>query len=343
VPVKDVRRLTADSVAVTFDVPASLREEFAFQPGQHLSVRTNLGGRDVRRNYSICSSATSGELRIGVKRIPGGEFSSFAAEVLRPGHTLELMTPTGNFGTPLDPLQAKNYVAITAGSGITPVLSVLTTGLEVETESRFTLIYGNHTAKSTMFRAELDDLESRYADRLEILHVLSQDPHHVPELRGIIDRDKLEHWLATTLNPADVDEWFLCGPIGMTNTARDTLTEHGVNPDNIHFELFFGYAKPATPTTSYPAAQLTYQLSGTEHSTELRAGETILEAALQRTPDAPYACMGGACGTCKARIIRGTADMDQNFALGKTDVDAGYILTCQAHPTSPAVTVDYDG
>ncbi|HEY1970676.1 MAG TPA: fatty acid desaturase [Pseudonocardia sp.] len=343
VPVRQVRRLTANSVEITFDVPGPLRDEFAFQPGQHLSVRTNLGGRDVRRNYSICSSATSGELRIGVKRIPGGEFSSFAAEVLRPGHTLELMTPTGNFGTPVDPLQAKHYVAITAGSGITPVLSMTTTALEVEPESRVTLIYGNQTAESTMFRAELDELESRYADRLEILHVLSQDPRHVPELRGTIDREKLEHWLATTLNPAGVDEWFLCGPIGLTTTARDVLTEHGVNPDNIHFELFFGYAKPAVPATTYPAARLTYQLSGTEHGTDLRAGETILEAALQRTPDAPYACMGGACGTCKAKLLLGTAEMDQNFALGKAELDAGYILTCQAHPTSPTVTVDYDG
>jgi phenylacetate-CoA oxygenase/reductase PaaK subunit len=343
VPVKDVRRLTADSVAVTFDVPEELRDEFAFQPGQHLSVRTNLGGRDVRRNYSICSSATSGELRIGVKRIPGGEFSSFAAEVLRPGHTLELMTPTGSFGTPLDPLNRKHYVAIAAGSGITPVLSVLTTGLEVETESRFTLIYANHTTESTMFRAELDDLESRYADRLEILHVLSADPHHVPELRGFIDRDRLEGWLADTLNPAGIDEWFLCGPIGLTTTARDVLIEHGVNSDNIHLELFTGYAKPAETTTTYPPADLTFRLSGSEQTTELKAGETILEAALQANPDAPYACMGGACGTCKAKLIDGTAEMDQNFALGKTDIEAGYILTCQAHPTSPTVTIDYDG
>ena len=343
VPVKDVRRLTADSVAITFDVPEELREQFAFQPGQHVPVRTNLGGRDVRRNYSICSSATSGELRIGVKRIPGGEFSSFAAEVLRPGHTLELMTPTGSFGTPLDPLQRKHYVAIAAGSGITPVLSVLTTGLEVETESRFTLIYGNHTTESTMFRRELDALESRYADRLEILHVLSSDPHHVPALRGIIDREKLENWLATTLEPAGVDEWFLCGPMELTVSARDILTEHGVDPDNIHLELFTGYAKPAEPTTTYPPADLTFHLSGSEQTTELKAGETILEAALQVRGDSPYACMGGACGTCKAKLVDGTAEMDQNFALGKTDLDAGYILTCQAHPTSPSVTIDYDG
>ena len=343
IPVREVRRLTADSVAVTFEVPEELREEFAFQPGQHLSVRTSLGGRDVRRNYSICSSATSGELRIGVKRIPGGEFSSFAAEVLRPGHSLELMTPTGSFGTPLDPLNRKHYVAIAAGSGITPVLSVLATGLEVETESRFTLIYGNHTAASTMFRAELDELESRYSDRLEILHVLSAEPLHVPALSGRIDRAKLDAWLDGPLDPAGVDEWFLCGPIELTTSTRDLLLERGVHADDIHLELFFGYAKSEPSATTYAPATLTFQLSGTGRTTELKAGETILEAALQVTPDTPYACMGGACGTCKAMLVEGSAEMDQNFALSAADVAAGYLLTCQAHPTSPAVTVDYDG
>jgi ring-1,2-phenylacetyl-CoA epoxidase subunit PaaE len=342
VPVKEVRRLTADSVAVTFDVPEDLRDEFAFQPGQHLSVRTNLGGRDVRRNYSICSSATSGELRIGVKRIPGGEFSSFAAEVLRPGHSLELMTPTGSFGSPLDPLNRKHYVAIAAGSGITPMLSMLATGLEVETESRFTLIYGNRTADSTMFRAELDELESRYSDRLEILHVLSAEPGHMPALTGRIDRDKLDSWLAGPLDPAGVDEWFLCGQIELTTSTRDLLLERGVDVDDIHLELFFGYAKSESAATTYPAATLTFQLSGSSRTTELKAGETVLEAALQVTPDAPYACMGGACGTCRAMLVEGTAEMDQNFALSTADLEAGYVLTCQAHPTTAEVTVDYD-
>jgi ring-1,2-phenylacetyl-CoA epoxidase subunit PaaE len=343
VPVADVRRLTADSVAVTFDVPEELREQFAFQPGQHLSVRTNLGGNDVRRNYSICSPATSGQLRIGIKRIHGGEFSSFAAEVLRPGHTLELMTPTGNFGIPLDPLNRKHYVAIAAGSGITPILSVLATALEVEAESRFTLIYGNRTVASTMFRDELDELESRYVDRLEIRHVLSREPHHAPELRGRIDHDKLNRWLDTDLDPAKVDEWFLCGPIELVTEVRCALLDRGVAAEHIHLELFTGYAKPAEPTTSYPGADLTFHLSGAAQTTKLTAGETILEAALQVNPDTPYACMGGACGTCKAKLVDGTAEMDQNFALGKSDLDAGYILTCQARPSSSAVTVDYDG
>jgi ring-1,2-phenylacetyl-CoA epoxidase subunit PaaE len=342
VPVAAVRRLTADSVVITFDVPDSLREEFAFTAGQHLPVRTNLGGQDVRRNYSICSPATSGQLRIAVKRIPGGEFSSFAAEVLRPGHTLELMTPTGSFGTPLDPLHTMHYVAIAAGSGITPILSVLATTLEIETESRFTLIYGNRTVESTMFRRELDELESRYADRLEILHVLSRESHHVPALRGRIDRDKLHRWLDVYLAPNTVDDWFLCGPIELVTDVRGALLDCGVDSDHVHVELFTGYAKLAKPTTSYPAAALTFRLSGAELAAELRSGETILEAALQVRRDCPYACMGGACGTCKAKLIDGTAEMAQNFALGKADLAAGYILTCQSHPTSPTITIDYD-
>jgi ring-1,2-phenylacetyl-CoA epoxidase subunit PaaE len=341
VPVAAVDRLTEDSVAITFDVPAELRDEFRFQAGQHLTVRTDLGGEGVRRNYSICSPATGETLRIAVKHIPGGAFSTFAAQQLDAGDVLELMTPTGRFGTPLDPLNSKHYAAIAAGSGITPILSVLATTLEIETESRFTLIYGNRSTESTMFKDELDELESRYSDRLEVMHVLSREPH-VPALSGRIDRDKLERWLATALPPQTVDEWFLCGPIELVTTARNALVEHDVDPEHIHLELFFGYDKPAAPAHAYAPANVTFRLSGAEQTTDLRPGETILEAALQVRDDAPYACMGGACGTCKAKLLCGTVEMDQNFALGNSDLEAGYVLTCQSHPTSPEVTVDYD-
>ncbi len=342
VPVKSVAPLTEDSVEITFDVPTELREEFRFDAGQHLTVRTDLGGQGVRRNYSICSPAISGELRIAVKHIRDGAFSTFAHERLQAGDVLELMTPTGRFGTPLDPLATKSYVAIAAGSGITPILSVLQTTLEIETESRFTLIYGNRTAETTMFRHQLDELESRYADRLEILNVHSRDPHHPPELSGRIDRGKLSRWLTGTLPPATVHEWFLCGPVELVTTARQTLLEHQVDPEHIHLELFFGYDNGNAPEQDYDAATVTMRLSGTEQTLELAPGETILEAALQARDDAPYACMGGACGTCKARLLAGTVEMDQNFALTGSDLDAGYVLTCQSHPTSPTVSVDYD-
>ena len=326
----------------TFDVPPELSQEFRFDAGQHLTVRTDLGGQGVRRNYSICSPATSGELAIAVKHVPGGAFSTFALERLRPGDALELMTPTGSFGTPLDPLARKNYVAIAAGSGITPILSILQTTLEIETESRFTLIYGNRTAETTMFRHELDRLESRYADRLEILHVHSRDPHHPPELSGRIDDEKLGRWLTNWLAPATVHEWFLCGPLQLVTSARQALLDHSVDPERIHLELFHGYDTSTAGSRDYAAATVTIRLSGTEQTVELEPGDTILEAALQVRDDTPYACMGGACGTCKAKLVAGTVEMDQNFALGKADLSDGYVLTCQSHPTTPAVTVDYD-
>lgn len=342
IPVASVDPITADSTLVTFAVPEALQDAFRFEPGQHVTVRTDLGGQNVRRNYSICAPATRAQLRIAVKHIAGGAFSTFVANDLKAGDVLELMTPTGRFGTPLDPLNRKHYVGLVAGSGITPVLSILATTLEVETESRFTLIYGNRSRESTMFRAELDRLESRYADRLEILHVLSSEPFHTPELRGRIDRDKLNTWLAGRLKPADVDEWFLCGPLEMTSNLRDVLVEHDVDPEHIHVELFFGYADAPTTRQSYETATVTFTLSGQQETFDLTPGDSILEGALQLRSDAPYACMGGACGTCRAKLIEGEAEMDHNFALGRAELDAGYILTCQSHPTTPFVSVDYD-
>jgi phenylacetate-CoA oxygenase/reductase PaaK subunit len=342
-PVAAVDPITADSTLVTFGVPEELREQFRFQPGQHVTVRTDLGGEGVRRNYSICAPATRAMLRIAVKHLPGGAFSTFVHEKLRAGDVLELMTPTGNFATPLDPLNTKHYVAIAAGSGITPILSMLQTTLEIETESRFTLIYGNRRKDTTMFRRELDELESRYSDRLEILHVLSRDPLHTPELSGRIDRDKLDRWLTSTLAPDTVDEWFLCGPLELVSLVRELLVQRGVDTDHIHVELFFGYDTGAgLPTTEYPASTVTFMLSGKRETAALAPGESILEAALQIRSDAPYACMGGACGTCRARLLDGNVEMDHNFALGQEILDAGYVLTCQSHPTTPSVTVDYD-
>jgi ring-1,2-phenylacetyl-CoA epoxidase subunit PaaE len=229
------------------------------------------------------------------------------------------------------------------GSGITPILSMLETMLELETESRFTLVYGNRSKETAMFRAELDKLEHRYSDRLEVLHVLSRDPLVAPDLAGRIDRDKLERWLSTTLTPEAVDEWFLCGPPDLTTTTRDTLIAHGADPEHIHVELFFGYGATETPArANAQGATVTFNLSGREQTFELTAGDSLLEGALQQRPDAPYACMGGACGTCRAKLTQGTVEMDQNFALGQADLDAGWILTCQSHPTSPAITIDYD-
>jgi ferredoxin-NADP reductase len=308
-------------------------------------VRTDLGGEGIRRNYSICAPATRAQLRIAVKHIADGAFSTFVANDLKAGDVLELMTPTGRFGTPLHPLNRKHYVGLVAGSGITPVLSILATTLEIETESRFTLIYGNRTKESTMFRAELDRLESRYADRLVIMHVLSSEQLHAPGLRGRIDAEKLNLWLTSSLQPTNVDEWFVCGPIGMTTTVREMLIEHCVESERIHLELFHGFdTQPFGPATerTHEAATVTFTLGGQQDTFDLLAGDSILEGALQRRSDVPYACMGGACGTCRAKLVDGDVEMDQNFALGREKLDAGYVLTCQSHPTTPFVAVDYD-
>jgi ferredoxin-NADP reductase len=222
------------------------------------------------------------------------------------------------------------------------VLSILETVMQIETESRFTLIYGNRTRESTMFRHDLARLESRYADRLEITHVLSDEPLHTPALRGRIDRDRLESLLSTGLAPDTVDEWFICGPLGMSTVARDVLTGHGVADGRIHLELFTGYPQTPTADRDYASATVTFTLSGQQATAELTPGDSVLEAALRVRGDAPYSCMGGACGTCRARLLHGTVVMDQNFALGSADVEAGYVLTCQAHPTSPTVSVDFD-
>ncbi len=342
-PVACVDPITADSTLVTFAVPEELRDQFQFEPGQHVTVKTNLGGKGVRRNYSICAPATRAMLRIAVKHIPGGAFSTFVSEQLKAGTVLEVMTPSGRFCPPLDPLNRKHYVAIVVGSGITPILSILETALELEADSRFTLIYGNRRRESTMFRSEIDELESHYADRLEILHVLSRDPHHAPELHGRIDRDKLERWLASGLAPETVDEWLLCGPIKLTALVRETLIDRGVDPERVHLELFYGYdIDVADRAQEYPASTVTFTLADRRETVELNPGDSILEAALRPRPDTPYACMGGACGTCRAKLLEGTVDMDHNYALSQADLDAGYVLTCQSHPTSRTVNVNYD-
>ena len=342
IPVASVDPITTDSTLVTFAVPEALRDEFRFEPGQHITVRTDLGGEGVRRTYSICAPATRAQLRIAVKHIPGGAFSTFVADQLKAGDVLELMTPAGRFGTRPDPLARRHYVGLVAGSGITPVLSILETVMQIETESRFTLVYGNRCRESTMFRHDLARLESRYADRLEITHVLSDEPLHTPALRGRIDRDRLESLLRTSLRPETVDEWFVCGPIGMSTVARDVLTDHGVAEERIHRELFTGYPQRVTADREYGPATVIFTLSGERATVESAPGDSILEAALRIRSDAPYSCMGGACGTCRAKLLHGTVQMEQNFALGPADVDAGYVLTCQAHPTSPTVAVDYD-
>ena len=345
-----VDRLTDDAVAITFEVPEELREEFRFSPGQHLSVRSPALGDDVRRNYSVCAPATTGPLRIAVKRIPDGTFSTYAAQRLRPGDVLDVMTPTGSFFTPLHPGQAKRYAAIAAGSGITPVLSILSTALEVEPDSSAVLVYVNRTTASIMFLEELEDLKNRYPDRFELVHVLDEEPLEVEIRSGRLDRARLGRILDTLVPVDEVDEWFLCGPLPMTDAAREVLLERGADPGHVHRELFH-VGPPSVGARRIAAAAgapatgsaVTVVLDGRAHSFPLpRSGASVLDATLRVRPDAPYACKNGVCGTCRAKVVEGEVEMDANYALESEELARGFVLTCQAHPVSDRVLIDFD-
>jgi ring-1,2-phenylacetyl-CoA epoxidase subunit PaaE len=347
--VADVERLTDDAVAITFDVPADLAEDYRFVHGQHLTVRTDLAGDDVRRNYSICAPASSGRLRIAVKRLAGGAFSAYALDRLRAGDTLEVMTPTGRFFTELDPANARHYCCIAAGSGITPVLSIVATALETEPHSRVTLLYANRTSKTVMFLEELEDLKDRYPDRFHLVHLLSREPQDVDIFSGRLDGARLQRLLDTIVPVDTVDDWFLCGPYEMVTELRDTLRAAGADRRHVHAELFHvGDSPPRGRRAEVPedlgeGADVTIVLDGRRSRFRLGAdGAAVLDAALAVRSDAPFACKGGVCGTCRAKVVEGSVEMDQNWALEPEEVERGYVLTCQSHPTSEKVVLDYD-
>ncbi len=346
--VSEVTPLTDDSVAITFDVPPELADDYDFVQGQHVTVRTSLAGDDVRRSYSICAPAKSGMLRIGVKVLPGGQFSGFAAGRLKVGDVLDVMTPTGRFNTPLDPRNRKHYCAIAAGSGITPVLSIVATTLEQEPHSRVTLIYANRTSRTVMFLEELEDLKDRYRERFHLIHVLSREAQDAELLSGRLDAARLTKITETLVPSETVDEWFLCGPYTMVVELREALLEQGVSAGHVHSELFHVDKAPAAPraleTEAAEGADVTINLDGRRSTFKLTGDDvSVLEAALRVRADAPFACRGGVCGTCRARLVEGSVDMDTNYALEPEEIEKGYVLTCQSHPTSDKVVLDYDG
>ncbi len=349
-----VDRLTEDSVAISFSVPAELRDEYRFVEGQHVSVRCPAAGDDLRRSYSICSPASSERLRIGVKHIPGGVFSAYALSRLRPGEALEVMTPVGGFHVPLDPSRARRHVAIAAGSGVTPILSIAATTLAEEKASEFILILGNRSAQSVMFLEELEDLKDRHPARFTLYHVLSRESRESELLTGRIDATKLERFL-NLLRPAPaVDHWFLCGPAPLVALCRSVLGEHGAEPGRVHAELF--HVEGATPRRAGeegPAerpqepvaggATVRLLLDGRQSSVSVpKDGEVILDAALRVRGDTPYSCRDGVCGTCRARVVAGEVRMDRCHALEPAEVEAGFALACQSHPVSDDVTLDFD-
>jgi ring-1,2-phenylacetyl-CoA epoxidase subunit PaaE len=348
--VDEVTQLTDDAWAVGFAVPAELAEDYRYNQGQHLTIRWSPDGRDVRRTYSICTAPAESRLRIGVKRIPDGQFSSYVADGLQRGDVLEVMTPAGRFFTALDPGTARHYAAIVAGSGITPVLSIVAGTLGEEQSSRFSVVYGNRTTGSIMFVEELADLKDRYLGRLDVVHVLSREPQDAALLHGRLDRERIDGILDTLLAPDDVAEWFLCGPLGMVEAARTCLDTRRVDPTHVHSELF--HAEPLAgsaadadrPGREQGSSTLTFSLDGRTTVVDMPdRDEAILDAALRVRADAPYACKGGVCGTCRARVLDGQVRMDRNFALERDEREAGFVLTCQSHPLTASVRLDYDG
>jgi ring-1,2-phenylacetyl-CoA epoxidase subunit PaaE len=345
--VSEIESLTDDAVAITFAVPDDVSERFRYLPGQHVTVRAFIDGEDVRRSYSVCADANSGVLRVGVKHIAGGVFSTYATTELRVGDHLEVMPPVGEFTIETDPANRKHYAAIAAGSGITPVLSMISTVLDSEPESRFTLVFGNRDSRSVMFLEELEGLKDRFPSRFHLVHVLSREPSLISLFSGRIDGAKLEGILDTIVDATDVDAWYLCGPYEMVQDARKVLTAREVPSGRIHDELFFSgeLVEPPPPIDETVAGTIavTFTLDGRSSLVRVDPdGPPILDYALQARPDTPWSCRGGMCTTCKAQVLVGDAVLDRNFALTDEDVERGYILTCQAHPTTAELEITYD-
>ena len=344
--VSSIDRLTDDSVALTFAVPAELADDYEFTPGQHVTLRCLPAGDDARRTYSLCSPP--GRLRIGVKQVPGGVFSAYALGRLAVGDEVEVMTPMGHFTTSIDPANPRHRVAIVAGSGITPVLSIMAAALEGEPGSSFTLIYGNRSSRSVMFLDEVADLKDRFPGRLSVFHVLSREPRDSALLTGRLDREKLEQLLDVAVDVDAVGEWFLCGPMALVETARAVLKARGIDKAKVHFELFHvetaapGASVAAAPTSSAHTSKVDITLAGRTTSLLVEPTQDVLHAAMAVRPDVPYGCTNGMCGTCRARVVEGDVEMDHCYALDDAELAAGFVLTCQAQPRSEKVVLDYD-
>jgi ring-1,2-phenylacetyl-CoA epoxidase subunit PaaE len=344
-----VRRETADAVCITFDVPGSLGEAFAFTPGQFLTLRTRLAGEEIRRCYSICSGLDDGELAVAVKHVPEGLFSHHANTALRPGDAIEVMPPEGRFGAPLAPDKARLHLGFAAGSGITPIKAILKTVLSREPLSRFILFYGNRSTASIMFREALEDLKDRYLDRLSVFHVLSREEQDIPLLSGRLDADRVRALLPKVAALATIDHAFICGPASMNEEVAAALVHLGVPPERVHLERFaLPDTPPAAPRPVHtlagapPFATASIIHDGKTNEVPIAEGEAVLEAGIRAGLNLPWSCRGGMCSTCRARLREGKVAMVQNYALEPWELAAGYVLTCQSHPTTPHVTVDYD-
>lgn len=346
--VNDLRREASDAVSMTFTIPTDLKGDYAFTPGQYLTLRTMLDGEEVRRSYSICSGPDDGEIRIAVKKVDGGAFSSWAADELKRGDELDVMTPTGRFGLVPPAVTGRIHVGFAAGSGITPILSIVKGTLAREPDSRFFLFYGNRTTDNIMFREALEELKDRFIDRLSIFHVISGEDQDIPILHGRLDGDKVRVLLRSLVPAESVDHVFICGPSGMSEEIEATCRALGIADERIHIERFVseygGKPRPkkVVAPDAPPKAIASLIIDGKRRDVPVAEDEAILDAALRAGVDLPFACKGGMCSTCRAKLVEGEAPMDINYSLEPWELQAGFVLTCQAKPSSDRVVVDYD-
>lgn len=348
--IRDVRPETADAISVAFEVPPELRDAYRFRQGQFLTLREILDGEDVRRSYSVCVGVpeyeSRGELRVAIKRVAGGRFSNWANASLKPGREIDVMTPDGRFTTDLDPAATRRYVGFAGGSGITPMLSLIKTILSTEPHSTYTLVYGNRTVASIMFLETLEELKNTYMERLRLVHVLSDEPQEMELLSGLLDRERCDALLASLFAGTSIDQAFVCGPAPMMDAAEAALLAAGVARERIHVERFGTPAPSGAPKVvadDAPAAKVVVIVDGKERHLRVPfEGQAILDAGLAAGAGLPYACKGGVCCTCRAKVLEGEVRMDRNYTLEPAEIAAGFVLTCQAHPVSERVVVSFD-
>lgn len=351
--VQDIRQETADCVSVAFAVPKTLAADYQFIQGQYLTLKTSINGEEIRRSYSICVGPKDGELRVAIKKVPDGRFSTYANEVLKVGEELEVMTPMGKFYTPLNANNQKQYVFFAAGSGITPTISIIKAILAEEPKSQVSLFYGNKGVGTIIFKEEIEQLKNLYLGRLSIHHILSQEMQGSDIFCGRLDGNKCTQYANIFFDAKTVDAYFICGPGDMIFSLKEALEKMGVELAKIHFELFVSPDQKNIPTSQAKEAttsntkniesQITIILDGNTYEFPLDSkGENILDTALKNGADLPFACKGGVCCTCKAKIMTGEVTMDVNYGLEADEIARGFVLTCQSHPTTDKVVVNFD-
>ena len=347
--IKTIKKETPDCVSIAFDIPEELKTTFIFEQGQNITLKKNIDGEELRRSYSICSAPFENELKVAVKKVANGKFSCYANDILQEGDALEVLPPTGKFNTKLQAKNHKQYVAFAAGSGITPILSIIKTTLQTEPHSNFTLIFGNRSRSSIIFFEELEALKNIYLQRFNFINILSREKTDTTINYGRIDKQKLTD-LNKIINYNSINDFFICGPEEMIFCIKDFLEQLGIDKKKIHFELFttqsdkkVQVSKPAAENESQHKSKITVKADGRSFEFDLGYNNaTILDAALQQGADLPFACKGGMCCTCKAKLVEGKVEMDVNWGLEQEEVEHGFILTCQSHPLTEKVIVDFD-